>query len=148
LRIEIAGSIRRQRPHVKDVEICAIPLQEPSDLFGAELVTCEGFCAVVNQWRKDIGEPTGKYTRRFLPGGIKLDLFIVDPESWGLQLVYRTGSTDFNRCTLLPALKRHGYASLNGSLFHHGVLVPVHEESDLFALAGLPWVEPMAREVH
>jgi hypothetical protein len=56
-RIEIAGSVRRQRPQVKDVEICAIPLQEPSDLFGAELVTCQGFCAVVNQWEKDIGEP-------------------------------------------------------------------------------------------
>src|SRR5687767_9873869 len=85
-RIAIAGSIRRQRPQVKDIEIVAQPLQEPADLFGHELVAHQGFCAVVNQWRAIKGQPTGKYTQRRLPDGINLDLFIADPDNWGLTL--------------------------------------------------------------
>jgi DNA polymerase/3'-5' exonuclease PolX len=42
-RISIAGSIRRQRPQVKDIEIVALPWQEPSDLFGDVLVAHPGF---------------------------------------------------------------------------------------------------------
>jgi DNA polymerase/3'-5' exonuclease PolX len=35
-RIEIAGSLRRHRPMVGDIEICAIPIM-PTDLFGEPL---------------------------------------------------------------------------------------------------------------
>jgi DNA polymerase/3'-5' exonuclease PolX len=80
-RIAIAGSVRRQRPQVKDIEICAILLQEPSDLFGETLVAHHGFCAVVNQWRAIKGQPTGKYTQRRLPEGITLDLFMADADN-------------------------------------------------------------------
>ena len=145
-RMAIAGSVRRQRPQVKDIEILALPLQEPADLFGETLVAHQGFCAVVNQWPKVKGEPTGKYTQGRLPEGIILDLFIADAENWGWQQALRTGSTAFT-AVLVPALKRAGYTSLNGYLFHRGVLVPVREEAEVFACAGMPWVEPTAREV-
>jgi hypothetical protein len=69
-RIDIAGSLRRQRLQVKDIELVAQPFQEPSDLFGETLVAHHGFCTAVNQWRAIKGQPTGKYTQRRLPEGI------------------------------------------------------------------------------
>jgi DNA polymerase/3'-5' exonuclease PolX len=146
-RILIAGSIRRMKSEVKDIEICAIPKYVSGGLFGDEPEVDPDFIATVNQWPAVKGQPTGKYTQRVLPGGMKLDLFIADPENWGYQLVLRTGSADFNRKKMLPALKAHGYAMDEGYIWHHGQIMPTREETDLWALSGLPWLEPWAREV-
>jgi DNA polymerase/3'-5' exonuclease PolX len=80
-RIEIAGSIRRGKPQVKDIELVAMPRQVPTGLFGDELVTDPDFCAVVNQWPAVKGTPEGRYTQRRLPEGIALDLFMADVEN-------------------------------------------------------------------
>src|SRR3989304_1550303 len=79
LRIEIAGSIRREKLDVKDIEIVCIPQD------------VAGFVAQVKQWPKVRGEPTGKYTQRNLPEGIKLDLFMAEERNWGNILLIRTG---------------------------------------------------------
>jgi hypothetical protein len=63
-RIEIVGSIRRQREFVGDIELLVIPRLVPAGLFSDELEVDPGFCAVVRRWRKVKGEPTGKYTQR------------------------------------------------------------------------------------
>ncbi len=44
-RIEIAGSIRRKKPHVKDIEIVAIPKSYNIGLFESGITT------VINQWQ-------------------------------------------------------------------------------------------------
>jgi DNA polymerase/3'-5' exonuclease PolX len=146
-RIQIAGSIRRQRPEVKDIEICAIPRMVPAGLFRDELEVDPDFCSVVRGWRKVKGEPTGKYTQRVLPGGIALDLFLVELDSWGWQLALRTGSTGFNREVLLKVMHQQGYESDGGALQRHGQVIETPEEVDVFRLLKLPWVEPWAREV-
>jgi DNA polymerase/3'-5' exonuclease PolX len=102
---------------------------------------------VVNQWHKVKGEPTGKYTQRVLPGGVTLDLFIVEPDSWGWQLCLRTGSTEFNRDVILKAMHQQGYDAAAGQVRKLGKIIPLREEADVFALLKVPWVEPSAREV-
>ena len=54
-RIQIAGSIRRQKANVKDIEIVAIP----NDRFQLGLI--------VNRWKKIRGDVGGKYLQRILP---------------------------------------------------------------------------------
>jgi DNA polymerase/3'-5' exonuclease PolX len=130
-RIEIAGSVRRMKPDVKDIEICAIPRMVPAGLFGDTLEVDPAFCATVNQWPKVKGEPTGKYTQRVLPGGMKLDLFIATADNWGWQLALRTGSADFNQRVMLPALKARGYVLDEGAIWRDGQVVPTPEETDL-----------------
>ena len=83
-RIEIAGSIRREKSEVKDIEIIAIPLN---------LVR---FSNEVNKLEKVKGNPTGKYTQRILPEGIKLDLFMANDKNWGLIFVIRTDSARYS----------------------------------------------------
>jgi len=67
-RIEIAGSIRRKKPDVGDIELVAIPKPYNIGLFES------GIATEVNQWEKVKGELPCKYTQRILPEGIKLDL--------------------------------------------------------------------------
>lgn len=57
-RIEIAGSIRRNKPEVKDIEIVAIPKPYEIGLFES------GIASVVNNWQKVKGELPCKYTQR------------------------------------------------------------------------------------
>jgi DNA polymerase/3'-5' exonuclease PolX len=146
-RIEIAGSIRRRKAQVKDIEIVAIPKMVTVGLFGDELATDPDFCAAVNQWPAMKGTPEGKYTQRQLPEGIVLDLFRADVENWGLILAVRTGSAAFSHQILGASWVRAGYRSGGGMLHKDGALIPVREEYDLFTLLGIPWIDPQAREV-
>jgi DNA polymerase/3'-5' exonuclease PolX len=146
-RICIAGSIRRQRPEVKDIEIVVVPKHVPAGLFSDELEVDPGFCAVANRWPKVKGEPTGRYTQRVLPGSMKLDVFIVEADSWGWQLCLRTGSAGFNQDVLITAMHQQGYESDGGCLQRGGQPIATPEEVDVFRILKLPWVEPWAREV-
>jgi DNA polymerase/3'-5' exonuclease PolX len=147
-RIEIAGSIRRRRESIGDIEVVCIPRRVPSGLFGDETEVDPGFIAAVNQWPAVRGKPTGKHTQRVLPGGLRLDLFMVEADTSGLQLAIRTGSAAFSEQVLARRWTQLGYTSKEARLRHrdgHVVILP--EEADVFRLLGIPWVEPWAREV-
>ena len=69
-RIEIAGSLRRKKEFVGDIEIVAIPKDYEIGLFES------GIATVINKWPKLKGELPCKNTQRMLPEGIKLDLLV------------------------------------------------------------------------
>jgi DNA polymerase/3'-5' exonuclease PolX len=141
--ISLAGSIRRERPTIGDGEIVCVPKPyEATPLFASGLAT------VVNQWKKVRGELPCRYTQRILPEGMKLDLFMVHPDGYGLQRAIRTGSAEWCRTVLAPAWVRAGYHSEGGLLrCADGTVVPARTEPELFRLIGLRWVDPRDREV-
>ncbi len=141
LQIAIAGSIRRKKTEVKDIEIVAIPKPYETGLFES------GIAAVVNQWEKVKGELPSKYTQRILPEGIKLDLFFAERENWGLILAIRTGSAEYSHKVLATECVKRGYKSVDGHLTHEGKRVAILEEKDLFKRIGLAYVEPEKRTV-
>lgn len=138
-RIEIAGSIRRQKPEVKDIEIVAIPKPYETGLFESGITT------VVNQWEKVKGELPCKYTQRILPEGIKLDLFFAEKGNWGLIYAIRTGSADYSHKVLATEWVKRGYKSENGYLTSNGKPVLILEEEDLFKRIGVPYKSPTER---
>jgi DNA polymerase/3'-5' exonuclease PolX len=143
LQIEVAGSIRRKRPTIGDIEIVCVP--KPYD---ASPLFASGLATVVNQWPKVKGELPCKYTQRRLPEGIALDLFMVDPNGFGLQLAIRTGSSRWSHEVLAKAWVRAGFHSEGGLLRRRdGSVVPLKSERQLFDLIGLPWTPPEQREV-
>lgn len=141
IRIAIAGSIRRRKPDVGDIEIVAVPAPYDVGLFES------GVATVVNQWPKVRGELPCKYTQRLLPDGIALDLFFARLENWGLIFAIRTGSADFSHYVLARGWVSCGYKSVDGMLTRDGEPVSVPEESDLFRLIGVPWVAPGERSL-
>ena len=148
-RIEIAGSIRRQKPEVGDIEIVAIP-KPTFDLFGTpgmephqlDIVTWEDFGNMVKGGHK--------YKQIELREGVNLDLFIVTPPAqWGIQFLIRTGSADFShrfvthkgQGGLLP-----GYLRVqDGAIWSNNHIIPTPEEIDVFNLAGVEYISPEKR---
>ena len=143
-RIEIAGSIRRSKPDVKDIEVVAIPRTRVSGLFQDIVERDPAFCRAVDQWERIKGTSTGKYTQR-LVDGISLDLFTATAENWGLILAIRTGSAEFSHNVLAAGWVRRGYHSSGGMLHRGGTPVEVREERELFELVGVEWVDPAQR---
>jgi DNA polymerase/3'-5' exonuclease PolX len=140
-RIEIAGSLRRKKDEIGDIEIVAIPKPFEIGLLQS------GIAKVVNQWEKVKGELPCKYTQRILPSGIKLDLFFAEEGNWGLIYAIRTGSAEFSRYVLANGWVRNGFNSSGGYLFKYDKKFEVREEKDLFNLIGIHYVEPENRNL-
>ena len=138
-RIEIAGSIRRKKEFVKDIEIVCIAKPFDVGLFES------GVAIVINKWEKVKGELPGKYTQRILPEGIKLDLFFATKENWGLIYAIRTGSAEFSHRTLAVNWVKKGYKGIEGFLHKNDKKINIYEEKDLFDLLEMDFIEPKNR---
>ena len=139
-RIAIAGSIRRKKAVVGDIELVAIPKPFEIGLFE------NGIAAIVNRWKKVKGELPCKYTQRILPEGIKLDLFFATPDNWGYIYAMRTGSRNFSGA-LAQRWKSLGYKGKDGMLHYKNKPIPVPTEADLFKRLNMAFVEPENREL-
>ena len=143
-RVEIAGSIRRKKADVGDIEIVAIPKPYSTGLFES------GIATVVNNWEKIKGEleyGKTKYTQRILPEGIKLDLFFAEDGNWGQILAIRTGSADYSHSVLAKGWMRQGFKSEGGYLFKEGERYEIKKEEDLFEMIGIPFIEAEKRNL-
>jgi DNA polymerase/3'-5' exonuclease PolX len=151
-RVEIAGSIRRQKPMVGDIEIVAIP-KPRVDLFGNEFYEPE---IIYHAIEGDVLTPPpfekrGKFYARFQYWGMDTDLFITTPEKWGCIFLIRTGSSDFSR-RIMTRKWQGGYCPDNLS-FRDGRMwsadstdpLDTPEEIDVFRNLGLGWIEPENR---
>ena len=113
-RIAIAGSIRRRRPDVGDIEIVAIPRYEqrsdvehvglfddqplpPIDVnLLDELVGGLLLDGVLGKRLDKNGRPAiGPKYKRLTYRDFALDLFVGTPENWGVLLAIRTGPASF-----------------------------------------------------
>lgn len=138
LRIEIAGSIRRKKPDVNDIEIVAIP--DSRQLYELKKL-------VNTRW----GPPKqGEFPSRFtmIRNSVNLDLFWPTKSTWGMTLFIRTGSADFVRGALSHWKRKHGEGahSENCTLWDGKQFVFTPEEKDVFAALGVAWIEPQFRE--
>jgi len=148
-RIEIAGSIRRQCKDVGDIELVAIPkiVSVQEGLFDSVPQRHPAFIKIINSLEKVKGDPTGKYTQRILPEGIKLDLFMVNKDNWGYHFAIRTGPAEFSHKVLAKGWTAKGYHGRDGILHDEcGKPTPIKEEKDLFKLIDIYYIEPEKRE--
>ena len=173
-RVEIAGSIRREKPEVGDIEIVAIArwdkrFGDPAnpDLFmGPEPYNCLHSWATITagfdfnlRWIKpgtsEIIEwplqPKGKYWRGYLSDAdMKLDLFLANADNFGAIYLIRTGDADFSR-EIVTHANDVGYKFEKGRLLQltQGGLyeqpVETPDEETVFARLGLTYVPPKER---
>ncbi len=175
-RFEVAGSLRRGKASVHDIEIVAVPRFEFSGgLFDFGLTADERqngknllhsrmqellAAGWINQnrSRKDLKKnPFGeKYYRINFSNPdhfngrpeYPIDLFVViPPAQWGVILVIRTGSAEFSH-SLVQKGWPHGITVRNGHLEDRsGKIIPTQEERDVFDALHVGWIEPEKREV-
>lgn len=143
-RIEIAGSLRRKKSEVGDIELVIIPKPYLIGLFES------GIATIINKFKKVKGNleyGKCKYTQRILPEGIKLDLFIADENNWGYVYAMRTGSANFSHNVLANAWTHVGFKSIKGYMVKSGKIHPAREEEDFFRMIGVPYVQPERRNL-
>jgi DNA polymerase/3'-5' exonuclease PolX len=152
-RIEVAGSIRRQKPVIGDIELVAIPLFARSlfpDVNGQSLLDIQ-LGNLVEQGRLIPGDKNGQnYKNFYIPAvdDLKLDLFITSPEYWPVIFAIRTGSAEFSRRLVTPRNKGGFLPShlrvKGGSVWDGDKQVELITEADFLELCG-GWVEPEKR---
>lgn len=147
-RICIAGSIRRGKAEVNDIEIVCIPKTRKmtSFLFYEYEERDNEFVKLVHSIPRVTGDGLSKAIKFLLPENIKLDMFTATKSNWGYILAIRTGSAFFSHNTLAKGWVAKGYHGKNGMLQdQYGNDVEVKEEIDLFNLIGLPFITPEKR---
>ncbi len=141
IRIDIAGSVRRQKAIIGDIEIVCIPKPFQTGLFE------DGIASVVNGWEKIKGDLPCKYTQRKLHNGVTLDLFFAEPENYGNILLIRTGDWQFSKYFMGTLLPKNGYKQEDGFLKYNGKIIPCYDEQDLFTRAGMRYIQPEDRTI-
>lgn len=151
-KIQIAGSIRRGKPEVKDIEIVCQPKNEPViDMFGNEIAQFSALESYLSQVQNVRFVKNGeKYKQIRLPEGINLDLFIVTPPAqYGVILAIRTGPAEYSHWLVTPKRQGGGCPSFlkvkEGALHNNGKTLLTPEEKDFFEALGVPWTPPDQR---
>ncbi len=142
-RVEAAGSFRRMRETVGDIDILAVATDRAaaSEAFrhlpGVIEVIAAGETKVVVmiEFRDYEG------SRRT----IQADLRVLDPDSWGAGLQYFTGSKDHN-IRVRTMAERRGLKMNEYGMFRDEVRVAGDTEESMYTSLDLPWIPPEMRE--
>lgn len=136
-RIEAAGSLRRMKETVGDLDILVATTQ-PRALMNA--FTSAPFCARVLA----AGDTKSSI---LTPEGIQVDLRVVSPKCFGAALQYFTGSKEHNvrlrEMAVRQGLKINEYGVFNATT---GKRIGGREEEEVYRALDLPWIPPELRE--
>ncbi len=158
VRIVVAGSVRRRKLRVHDVELLYEPIIEQElDMLGDLINTRDLMDPALTQLleagtlspRGAYG-PKNKYLRH-TETEIALDVFSSGPENWGMTTVIRTGSREFNIAIMsrFKKMGHEGHAYGGVTLFaadpERRQEVECPDEQAVFDLLGLPYIEPQDR---
>jgi DNA polymerase (family 10) len=136
-RVEVAGSLRRMRETVKDIDIL-VTSTEPARVIKT-FVTLPSVLEVTAQ-----GDT--KASARHATG-LRIDLRVVEPEAFGAALQYFTGSKDHN-VRIRELARRQGLSVSEYGVFDEktGARIAGKTEEEVYAALGLPYIPPELRE--
>lgn len=125
VRCEAAGSLRRFKESIRDVDIVAAAVR-PEVVIEA-FVNMPLVASIVSQGPRE--------ATILAVNGLHVDLHVVEEASWGTALQHATGSPEHNEA--LAALAKS-----------KGVSLPARAatEEEVYAAVGLPWIPPVLRE--
>jgi len=141
-RIEIAGSLRRWKETIGDVDILCVSAQPASVM--------EAFRSL-----PEVADVVGAGETKssvVLGNGLQVDLRVVERKHWGAALQYFTGSKEHNVALREIALKQgwslneYGLTATGDGEAPAGEQRFFEEEAELYAFLGLEWIPPELRE--
>ncbi len=158
-KIEIAGSIRRQRPNVNDIDFVVLPKE-------GQLLAFRDRCTARARVVKDgtvnyiLALPVNAAKRELLGLSgweVRIDIFIARPAvrdllqtkpgNFGSLLLLRTGSKEHNIWLIEEAKKNYMEWRTHEGLFDpEGFCVAAETEAEILQMMNVPWIEPERRE--
>lgn len=134
-QVAIAGSLRRYRETVKDIDLLATSEDVRSVM--------SAFVGLPMVTEVMLSGPTKTSVR--LEDGLQVDLRLVEPSSFGAALCYFTGSKAHNvrvrETGVQQGLKINEYG-----VFRREELLAGETEEEVYQAVGLPWIAPELRE--
>jgi DNA polymerase (family X) len=134
-KLEVAGSFRRRRDTVGDLDILAISTQPAAVMH--QMISYDGV-------KDTLGSGPTK-TSVMLSDGLQVDLRVVERKSYGAAMLYFTGSKAHNVHLRRIAQARHLLLNEYG-LFKGEKAVAGVDEKGVYRALGLEWIEPELRE--
>lgn len=134
-KCEIAGSLRRKKEVVKDIDIIA-SAKEPMKLMD--------YFTELEQIEEVISKGETKTSVR-LKAGMMMDLRVVEEEQFPYALHHFTGSKEHNTA-LRHRAKKMGIKINEYGLFRDDELIKCRDEKDFFNVLGLYYIPPELRE--
>lgn len=133
-RAEAAGSYRRQKETVGDIDI---------------LIVAKNPVAVLDQVAKlplvqDIAARGDTKLSFNLPNLLRVDVRCLKANEWGSALLYFTGDKEHNIAMRKIAIK-NGWKLSEYGLFEGEKVIASKTEEEIYKKLGLPWVEPKKR---
>ena len=131
--IQVAGSIRRRKAIVNDIDIV---------LIARDRWSLDG---TLMRWGNY--KMSGNKIARVQMDSISLDIYFATPETWATLLLIRTGSKE-NNIRLCTVAKKRGWhlAASGGGLFNGtGERIAGDSEESIYEALALPWQEPWER---
>ncbi len=134
--VDIAGSLRRMKETVKDIDILVI---------SNNIKVIDTFCNMENV--KEVIVRGNTKAAVFLNENIEVDLRVVPDKSYGAALNYFTGSREHNIALRQISIKK-GFKLNEYGLFSRktGKFVGGKTEEELYKLLGIGYIEPELRE--
>jgi DNA polymerase (family 10) len=134
-KIEWAGSLRRMRENIGDIDILATGLNHEKIIHAfTHLPEVKEVLAS--------GETKASV---IVEGGVQIDIRVVEEDSYGAALQYFTGSKGHN-IHLRGIAKAKGIKINEYGVFKGERKIGGKEEKDIYKILGMDWIEPELRE--
>jgi len=140
-KVEVVGSIRRQRPKIHDVDfVVATPNDAEWLKISAELkrMKAQTSCA---------GKAVIKVYLPCNNGLFQVDFYRAKPSTFGINQLIRTGSADHNMWLASYAISKGMRIKYSEGLVKDGVVVAGETEEGVFEALGLTCPVPSEREI-
>ena len=139
--IEVAGSIRRQKPTVHDIDFVVVAKSDADWL------------KINEKLRQLKAKPNcsgNSVIKAFVPckdGLFQVDFYRANPSTFGIHLLVRTGSADHNMWLAGYAFSKDMRLKYSEGLIKDGVAIAGETEQGVFDALCLPYTLPTQREI-
>jgi DNA polymerase (family 10) len=139
--IEVAGSIRRQKPKVHDIDFVVVAKSDAD------------WQRINDKLKQLKGKPNcsgNSLIKAFVPcrdGFFQVDFYRAKPSTFGILLLVRTGSAEHNVWLAGCAISKGMRIRYSEGLIKEGVAVAGETEQGVFEALGLPYTLPSQREI-
>jgi len=140
-KIEIAGSIRRQKPKVHDIDFVVVTKSD----FEWQKISEE-----LKRLKATLSCQGRSVIKAYLPchGGLfQVDFYRAQTSTFGIHLLVRTGSAEHNMWLASYAISNGMRIKYSEGLIKDGVAVTGEPEQSVFEALGLPYPLPFEREI-
>ncbi|MFH1440798.1 MAG: DNA polymerase/3'-5' exonuclease PolX [Candidatus Omnitrophota bacterium] len=133
--VSVAGSLRRQKETVRDIDILVVSNQ-PQEIMDTFVKA--------SSVKEILAEGITKSSVR-TTDGLQVDCRVVEQKSYGAALIYFTGSKNFN-IKLRAMAQKKGFKINEYGVFKQDRFIAGKTEQEIFKLLGLSFIEPELRE--